>query len=238
CLTNTVQGKASCCLKLGEHSRHAPRRPIRKLETGLRTYGAALAPRDADSRSGLPLWGLRVQKWSIERKVVAAIISAAALPAAVLLLFLLARESHARWTVIVALAGAIAAILLTATLLRHVYADVKRHHDVEQRLQVVNRFLETLLDNIPTMIFAKDAKDLRFLHVNRAGEQMLGYGREQLIGKSDRDFFPPEQVEFFLSKDREVLRQGDVIDIPEEEIDTRTGRRILHTRKVPIRDAN
>lgn len=181
--------------------------------------------------------GVRVQNWSIERKVVAAIICAAALPAAVLLLFLLARESHVRWTVI-ALAGAIAAVLITATLLRHVYADVKRHHDVEQRLQVVNRFLETLLDNIPTMIFAKDAKDLRFLHFNRAGEQMLGYDREQLIGKSDRDFFPPEQVEFFLSKDREVLRQGDVIDIPEEEIDTRTGRRILHTRKVPIHDAN
>src|SRR5690606_23511305 len=88
-----------------------------------------------------------------------------------------------------------------------------------------------------SMIFAKDAKDLRFLHFNRAAEELLGYQRHELIGKSDRDFFPPEQVEFFMNKDREVLAQGDVIDIPEEEIDTRAGRRILHTRKVPVRDA-
>lgn len=105
-------------------------------------------------------------------------------------------------------------------------------------MQVVNRFLETLLDNIPTMIFAKDAKDLRFLHFNRAAEQMLGYKREHLIGKSDRDFFPADQVEFFMKKDREVLRQGDIVDIPEEEIDTRAGKLTLHTRKVPVRDAN
>jgi PAS domain S-box-containing protein len=133
-----------------------------------------------------------------------------------------------------------AAMLIAALgrLLRRIYLGIATQANVEQRLQDANRFLESLLDNIPTMIFAKEAKNLTFLHFNRAGENLLGYSRADLLGKSDRDFFPPEQVEFFIGKDREVLARGDVLDIPEEEIDTRLGRRILHTRKVPVRDEN
>jgi PAS domain S-box-containing protein len=182
-------------------------------------------------------------KWSIERKVLLALAGSALLPACLYALYVLLREltlgTSLRSPMLTsALALAVVAILLgLGVLLAHVYVEVKKHHDLEQRLHATNRFLESLLDNIPTMIFAKDAKDLRFLHFNRAGEQLLGYQRGELIGKTDRDFFPPEQVEFFMNKDREVLAQGDVVDIAEEEIDTRSGKRILHTRKVPVRDA-
>lgn len=114
-----------------------------------------------------------------------------------------------------------------------------RHKRRESKLReqlLESRFAESVLDNIPTMVFAKDARDLRFLLFNRAGEQLLGLPRSELIGKSDHDLFPAEQADFFIQKDREVLAQGDIVDIPEEEIDTRNGRRILHTRKVPVRD--
>jgi PAS domain S-box-containing protein len=135
-----------------------------------------------------------------------------------------------------ATAGFIAAILGFLWRMRR---DMHDRRDFQNRLQQSNQFLESLLENIPTMIFAKNAEDLRFVRLNRAGEQLLGYSREELIGKSDRDFFPSEQAEAFVSKDREVLAQGDIVDIPQEEIDTRTGgRRILHTRKVPVRHAD
>lgn len=178
-----------------------------------------------------------MRNWSIERKVMAALACAAGLPIFAALLFVPVRDANPALVALAVLVG-LAALVLTLAFLRHVIADVKRHHDVEQRLQVVNRFLETLLDNIPTMIFAKDAKDLRFLHFNRAAENLLGYKREELIGKSDMDFFSESQAEFFMRSDLQALRQGDVVDIPEEEINTRFGNRILHTRKVPVRDAN
>jgi PAS domain S-box-containing protein len=109
--------------------------------------------------------------------------------------------------------------------------------NTDERMHDAHRVLESLLDNIPTMVFAKSADDLSFIRLNRAGEELLGYTRQELLGKSDRDFFPPEQAEFFIRKDREVLAQGAIVDIPAEEIDTRThGLRILHTRKVPVRD--
>ena len=63
-----------------------------------------------------------------------------------------------------------------------------------------------------------------------------GRGRHS-IGKTDYDFWPKEQAEFFVEKDRETLKNGSVVDIPEEPIQTRhQGVRILHTKKVPILD--
>jgi PAS domain S-box-containing protein len=72
---------------------------------------------------------------------------------------------------------------------------------------------------------------------NRAGEELLGYSRGELIGKSDRDLFPTHEADFFVQRDRQVLASHEVVDIPEEPIDTRNnGSRTLHTRKVAIRD--
>ena len=97
-------------------------------------------------------------------------------------------------------------------------------------------FLDSLLEHLPNMVFVKEARELRFVRFNRAGEALLGYSRDDLIGKNDYDFFPAEEADFFTAKDREVLQRGVVADIPEEPIKTREhGRRWLHTKKIPIR---
>ncbi|MEZ4265948.1 MAG: PAS domain-containing protein [Myxococcota bacterium] len=99
------------------------------------------------------------------------------------------------------------------------------------------RFLGSIVENIPNMIFVKDAAELRFMRFNRAGEELLGYDRADLLGKNDYDFFPPEQAEFFTAKDREVLANGSLVDIIDEPVDTaHQGRRYLHTKKIPILD--
>jgi two-component system cell cycle sensor histidine kinase/response regulator CckA len=99
----------------------------------------------------------------------------------------------------------------------------------------LNRFLDSIIENMPAMVFMKDAEQLRFERFNRAGEELLGLPRDQLLGKSDYDFFPPSQADFFVEKDRQVLRDG-VVDIPEEPIQTQHGERWLHTRKIPLHD--
>ncbi len=98
------------------------------------------------------------------------------------------------------------------------------------------RFLDAVVENIPNMVFVKDAKQLAFELFNRAGEQLLGLPRAQLLGKTDFDFFPRDEAEFFQRKDRETLASGKLLDIPEEPIQTGSGRRWLHTKKVPILD--
>ena len=53
-----------------------------------------------------------------------------------------------------------------------------------------SKFLETVLDNIPDKIFVKDAQELRFLKLNKAGEDLIGISRDELLGKNDFDLFP------------------------------------------------
>jgi len=98
-------------------------------------------------------------------------------------------------------------------------------------------FLESIVENVPAMVFLKEARHLRFVRFNRAGEELLGLSREDLIGRNDHDFFPKDQADFFTERDREALQARDPVDIPEEPIQTAHGLRWLHTRKVPIRDA-
>lgn len=98
------------------------------------------------------------------------------------------------------------------------------------------RFLDSIIENVPAMIFLKDARELRFVRINRAGEELLGQQRESLIGRGDFDFFPSEQARFFQERDQETLRRGELVVVPEEPIQTGRGLRWLHTMKIPVRD--
>ncbi len=102
-------------------------------------------------------------------------------------------------------------------------------------LEAANRFLDSLIENIPDMIFVKEAGELRFVRFNRAGEDLLGYSREELVGRNDHDFFPKDEADFFTRRDREVLAGGAMVEIEEEPIHTRhRGVRYLHTKKIPV----
>ena len=108
-----------------------------------------------------------------------------------------------------------------------------------QELQETTHFLDSILENLPSMLFVKEAESLQFVRWNKAGEELVGFSREEMIGKSDYDFFPKEEADFFTAKDREVLANGRLIDIAEEPVQTaHHGTRLLHTRKVPLLDAD
>ena len=119
---------------------------------------------------------------------------------------------------------------------RAMAALVERNRSTEE-LRRANAFLDSVLENIPNMIFVKDARELRFVRFNRAGEELLGYPREALMGKNDYDFFPKDEADFFTGRDRDVLRGRKLAEIPEEPIHTaHKGTRFLRTKKIPILD--
>ena len=126
-------------------------------------------------------------------------------------------------------------MLLTLAYAGFIY-NHKKQAGLERELKTTNHFLNTILENIPNMIFVKDATDLRFVRFNRAGEKLLGRFRSEMIGKNDFDFFPESQAEAFIKKDREVLIKGEMTDIPEEPISTLDGEKWLHTKKIAITD--
>jgi len=117
--------------------------------------------------------------------------------------------------------------------------DITERRRAQQSLRDAKELTDAIIENVPIMVFLKEAKDLRFVLFNRAGEELLGYDRQTLVGKSDRDFFPPEQADHFIARDREVLQGAGVVETPEEPVQTaHQGQRLLRTRKVGIRGAD
>ncbi len=65
-------------------------------------------------------------------------------------------------------------------------------------------FLQSVIDAIPDPIFVKDRQH-NWLILNKAFAHFTGYTREELIGKSDSDFFQSEQAAIFWEQDRMVF---------------------------------
>ena len=115
-------------------------------------------------------------------------------------------------------------------------AEIAERQHAEEAVRASEHFLNSIIENIPDMVFVKDAATLHFVRFNKAAEELLGYRREELIGRSDRDLFPLAEADFFALKDRLVLESRQMIDVPEEAIHTRYGLRLVHTMKIPILD--
>jgi PAS domain S-box-containing protein len=90
--------------------------------------------------------------------------------------------------------------------------------------------LEKIINAIHDPIFVKDRQH-RLVLVNDAECLLAGVSRQELIGKTDYDFFPKEQVDIFWEKDELVFKTGQE-NINEEFItDAQGNHRVIVTRK-------
>jgi PAS domain S-box-containing protein len=115
------------------------------------------------------------------------------------------------------------------------FRDVTMRRRTEEEMRQMSRFLDSIVENIPHLVLVKDAAHLRLLRMNRAGEEMIGWRREELLGKSAFDIFPPDQAAVLDADDRAVLASGKPGSIEERVIETRErGTITVHSKKLPI----
>lgn len=96
--------------------------------------------------------------------------------------------------------------------------------------------LRDILNHVAQPIFVKD-RECRFVLVNQALCQIVRLHEHELLGKTDYDFFPREQADFFREKDLATLA-GERVYVEEELLTDSTGAvHVLATTKVPLRDA-
>jgi PAS domain S-box-containing protein len=98
-----------------------------------------------------------------------------------------------------------------------------------------NRFLDSMIEHIPTAVYIKDAADLRYVRVNRALEKLTGMPREAMLGKTVHDLFEKNDADMSVEEDRRVLASGVTEEIEEHRFSSNgDGVRMLHTYKVPV----
>ncbi len=99
--------------------------------------------------------------------------------------------------------------------------------------------LYTLIDNMPDFIYLKD-RDSKFIVANQKIMEVHGLqSREQLIGKSDHDFYPRELADKYLSNEQAIISTGKpLINHEEKSLDEKGNEIYLSTTKIPLHDAD
>lgn len=97
--------------------------------------------------------------------------------------------------------------------------------------------MRILVDSVPDSIFAKDAQS-KFLLANNAVARGMGATPQDLLGKDDFAFFPPDMAQRFYDDEQRILQTGEpMLNQEEPAVNNQTGKmRWLLTSKLPVRN--
>lgn len=119
-------------------------------------------------------------------------------------------------------------------LLRAVRYGIERKR-VEQKLRQSDAFYQSLVENLPQNIIRKDVNGC-FTFANQRFCAELGVPPEEIIGKTDFDFFEPAMAAKYQDDDRKVMRTGQIYDAVEEHATTGRDSNYVQVVKTPIYD--
>lgn len=107
----------------------------------------------------------------------------------------------------------------------------------EEELRRSERFLSSIVEQMPDAMFVKDATTLRYVLFNRALEGVLGRTGAEIRGRTDAEMFPQIEADALTERDRAALQSQALVDVGEESFRTReSGWRTFHTKRVAITD--
>ncbi|MDF0518511.1 EAL domain-containing protein [Bradyrhizobium yuanmingense] len=123
---------------------------------------------------------------------------------------------------------------------RAMEVSAQTRDEVEQDLLRTQEFLDTIIENIPIAVFAKCAKDSRYILLNRAGEDYYGMPREQMLGRTPEQIFPADLARVVNEQDRRVVASGMPMVLEEHllEVGVKGRDRVVNSRKMLITDGN
>jgi len=116
-----------------------------------------------------------------------------------------------------------------------VIRDIEERKKSEEELRKSREFLNNIINAIDDPIFVKD-ENHKWVLLNDAACRLMGYSREELLGKRDYEIFPKEQADVFREKDMAVIEPGE-ININEEEITWQKRIRTISTKKSVFTDS-
>ncbi|NTV89727.1 MAG: diguanylate cyclase [Clostridiales bacterium] len=98
------------------------------------------------------------------------------------------------------------------------------------------RFLKSLIDSIPDVIFYKDLNG-RYLGCNKAWEKLMGKTESDMIGKTAYDIFESKTAELRNEVDGKVLKLASLVSFDETVINKDNKTIYFETHKAPYFDS-
>jgi PAS domain S-box-containing protein len=115
------------------------------------------------------------------------------------------------------------------------HEDITERRRAELEINRTQKFLFKVIENVPAPITVKDARELRYILVNRAGEKFYGVPRSQIIGRTAHEIFPKATADLVVAHDRELLKTRQEMSFKEQVVDTPGGeQRIVLPRRMPV----
>jgi len=97
-------------------------------------------------------------------------------------------------------------------------------------------FLDLVIENVPATIWVKDARDGRYVLINRAAEELWGLHRGDIIGKTAAEIYPAAEAELIRQRDQQLLQAGHSIMLDEHLLQTPgNGTKTVTSRRIAIR---
>ena len=113
--------------------------------------------------------------------------------------------------------------------------DISERKSLEQDRADTRAFLDTIIEELPAMLFVKDSVTRRYLLLNKMGEEVFGRPASEVIGHTDRELFP-ETGDAYHARDTSVL-DADGVEFSESTFINIGGRRIVLRTKRLVLDA-
>lgn len=120
-----------------------------------------------------------------------------------------------------------------------IWESEQLRRNAESQLASSEELYRSLVENLPHCILRKDA-DLKFTYANQPSRQWMAAELDEIIGKTDYNFWPFEQAKKFQADDRQVMMTDvPIIDAIESNDSKELGRTItVRFSKIPIHAAN
>ncbi len=113
--------------------------------------------------------------------------------------------------------------------------DITQRRQAEEKLRHSEALYHSLVETLPQNIFRKNPEG-RFTFANQHFCQTLGRSLEEIVGKSDFDFFPAALAEKYQRDDRRVLETGKPFETVEEHQAPGCGKTYVQVVKTPLRE--
>lgn len=114
--------------------------------------------------------------------------------------------------------------------------DITTRKHAEEKLRNSETLYHSLVETLPQNIFRKDLSE-RFTFANQRFCLTLGKPLEEILGRTDFDFFPPELAEKYQRDDRIILETGKSLEVIEEHQPPEGGKLYVQVVKTPLYNA-